>query len=615
LATLIANVAFTALASAGVSVGTATAISTVIGSIGATLLYTAAANALMSASRPDQPTLKSQLSVPTEKPAYRYVYGHDLAIGSPAPIRVRGEWMIGCWILNSRPSAFTNWTLYLDKREVALTGDPFDFTNGGGATGTTFPFIGADGSTEVLRVWFGKGDQTTVPYKIRTDYPWASGDDEELFKTTDVWEGRTIMWAMMLAGGDANRQERWPSTPPLVEVLADWSKVWDPRDVAQDEDDPDTWEYSNNHALVILDAARQNPVKPYLTDNLLMSSFEDAADIADESVALKAGGSEPRYTITGTVVWQAAEIEDQLMPLFIAGAARPIRVGGQLGIVPGAYMTPDYTLTELLGPGFTMVGTQEGDVPNRLRTSYTSPGRLFEDAELEPYAIPGALSDDGGVPLVQDLDLRFAGSPTQAQRVQKIEGAMLRRNRRLTGIAPPAAINLVAGANMTLALHAPFDAWDGVYRIESIQPAADLAGTDGVALRCPFVAVRWNDSIYDWDEDTDEIEITNEGFDGEISSIAKPIDGTATGGAGQIVVTFDLPSLGGFEQIEFWGADVDDVEDAELLKTKNAVAGATRSYTETGLGAAVTRYYFARSKNGGGRFSGFTASVSDTTDP
>jgi hypothetical protein len=613
VAQLIAGVAFTALANAGVAVGTATTISTVIGSIGATLLYTAAANALMSATRPDQPTTKAQLSVPTEKPAYRYVYGHDLAIGSPAPIRVRGEWLIGCWILNSRPSAFTNWTLYLDKREVALTGDPFDFTSGGGATGTTFPFIGADGSTEVLRVWFGKGDQTTVPYKIRTDYPWASGADEELFKTTDVWRGRTVMWALMRAGGDADRQERWPSTPPLVEILADWSKVWDPRDVAQDPDDPDTWAYSNNHSLVILDAVRQNPVKPYLTDNLLMSSVEDAADIADQSVALKAGGSEPRYTITGTVVWQAAEIEDQLMPLFIAGAARPIRVGGQLGIVPGAYITPDYTLTELLGPGFTMVGTQEGDLPNALRTSYTSPGRLFEDAELEPYDIPGALTEDGGVPLVQDLDLRFAGSPTQAQRVQKIEGEMMRRNRRLTGIAPPAAINVVAGANITLALPAPFDAWDGVYRAESIHAAADLAGTDGVALRCPFVAVLWDAAIYDWDEDTDEIEITDESFDGSIAAVQKPTSGSTTGGTGQITVSFTMPTVGAYKQIEFWVSDTNDVTTADLLRVKAAATGETKATNHTGLGSGVTRYYWARSVDSAGRTSGYTTSVSATS--
>jgi hypothetical protein len=173
------------------------ALAGILGNLGASLLLTTASNALLATQGPNQPALKLDLSLPTEKPPYRFVYGRDLAVGTPAPIRVRDDVIIGCWILNSRPSALTNWTLYLDKREVATTGDPFDFTNGGGATGTTYPFIGSTG-TEVLRFWFGRGDQTTVPYEIRTNYPWASGADEELFKTTDVWEGVTVMWVKSL---------------------------------------------------------------------------------------------------------------------------------------------------------------------------------------------------------------------------------------------------------------------------------------------------------------------------------------------------------------------------------------------------------------------------------
>lgn len=584
--------------------------------IGASLLLSAAASALISSTtRQSQPDLKRDLSIPQEKPPYRFVYGRDLAVGTPAPVRVRGEYLAGCWILNSRPSALTNLQLYLDKRPVELEGDPFDFTSGGGATGTTFPFVGEDGTTDVLWVWFGDGSQTTVPHKIRTEYPWATGADEELFKTTDTWKGRTVMWAIMRAGGDSDRQERWPSVPPLVEVLADWSKVWDPRDGAQDADDPDTWEYSANHALCVLDAMRQNPVRPYSLDNLLLSSFEDAADIADETVPLKAGGNEPRYTVTGTIVWQNTEIEDQLMPMFIAGAARPIRVGGRLGICPGAYLDSAYTITDFIGDGIEITGTQAGDTPNQLRTSYTSASRLGEDAELTPYDIPGALTADGGVPLVQDLDLRFAGSPTQAQRVQKIEGAMLRRQRRITAVAPPRAINLVAGANCTLDLPAPWDALNGVYRVESIHPAVDLAGEAGVALRCPVTLVHWAPGIYAWDEDTDERTIVDEGFDGSIGPVNRPNSGSATGGAGQITVQWTMPTTGSYSAIEFWGSDTNDASDAELLATKSASATSVRSYTERGLGSSVTRYYFARSKSTSGRFSGFTASVSDTTDP
>ena len=90
-------------------------LATAIGQVATSLLLTAASNALLAGQRQSQPKTKSELSLPTEKPAYRFVYGRDLAVGSPAPIRVRDDVLIGCWILNSRPSAMTDWTLYLDK--------------------------------------------------------------------------------------------------------------------------------------------------------------------------------------------------------------------------------------------------------------------------------------------------------------------------------------------------------------------------------------------------------------------------------------------------------------------------------------------------------------------
>jgi hypothetical protein len=97
--------------------------------------------------------------------------------------------------------------------------------------------------------------------------------------------------------------------------------------------------------------------------------------------------------------------------------------------------------------------------------------------------------------------------------------------------------------------------------------------------------------------------------------VNKPNTGSATGGAGRITVQWTMPTAGSYSAIEFWGSDTNDASDAELLATKSASATSVRTYTETGLGALVTRYYFARSKDISGRYSGFTSSVSDTTDP
>ena len=63
---------------------------------------------------------------------------------------MKGKKIYGAWLLNSRPSDLATFTLYLDKREVVLTGDAFDL-DGTGATATEDPFSGH------VTVWGSRG--------------------------------------------------------------------------------------------------------------------------------------------------------------------------------------------------------------------------------------------------------------------------------------------------------------------------------------------------------------------------------------------------------------------------------------------------------------------------
>lgn len=510
--------------SAIAATGIGTAAATAIVKFAATALVNLALSAVLGPKQPKQPDLKRDLAGEKSKPHYRTVYGRDLAVGTPAPIRVRGRDLYGCWILNSRPSSLTDFVLYLDKREVEFTGDPFDFSGGGGE-GTNDLFA------DRMRFWIGRGDQTSPPAQILSEAPWAAGEDDELFKATDGWQGRTVIW-MKLVGGGSEFANRWPAgAQVLVEVEGNWTKVWDPRDVAQDADDPATWEYSANHALVILDAARNNPVKPYQLQNLMLEQFIAAANIADQNVPLKAGGNEKRYTIGGTVVWSDAELEDQLGPLFLAGAAQPIRVGGKLGIAPGAWEEPSYTLTDIMEGGFEYVGTTDGDsMKTQLRVSYTSAERLYEDAELEPWNIPGALAADGGLPSVGELDLGFAGSATQAMRVRKIEGLRMRRQRTFSLVAPPTALKLIGGSTLTVELPAPWDRFDGTYEVLSTNPSLDLVGESGVAMRVGLTVLRTYADIYAWDASEEE-DIEAVEFDADRPALTPPTNLIAFNGS------------------------------------------------------------------------------------
>lgn len=507
----IINAAWVGLTSAGFS----GAFADVLIKLGGSILLNAASRAL--AGKPKQQQINRELSLPTTTPAYRFVYGTARAMGTPAGVPIRGEYIYGCWILNSRPSAGP-FSVILDKREAFSTGDPYDFTMDGGAIASVAPFL------DHVKYWIGRGDQTSPPAQFLAEAPWAAGSDEELWLSTDAWQGRTVIWMRLRAGKNGQRLERWPAAPPMVEVDGNWSLVWDMRDEAQDPDDADTWEWSDNHALCTLDALRTNPVRAYRDINLHLPSWEDAADVADETQALKSGGSEPRYRLGGTLVFDTNEIEDQIQPMVAAGAADLIRIGGQLGIAAGAWRAPSVTLSDLLDSEFRYGDLVPGDsLPTEMRVSYTSAARGYETAELAPWPIPGALSADGGVGSVREVTLSFIQSATQAMRVRKILGLKARRQRSIAGIAPPSVFDSVGGSTMTVAFPSPYTPMNGTYEVIEIHPAFDPVGaTVQFALRCPVRLLEHTAAIYAWTPAADEEDVVQAYYDPTRSGVSPP---------------------------------------------------------------------------------------------
>lgn len=508
----------------GISLTTAagglTLAGTLVNLAGSTLLSSAAR--ALSRPRGSQQVLRD-LAMPQALPSKRFVYGQTRAVGTPIALRVVGEYLYACWLFNSRESE-GEFDLILDKRRVTLSGDPYDFAGAGGAATN-------DQFTDHLTVWFGRGDQTQPPATILADAPWAVADPQ-LFRDSDAGRGCTVVWAKIRAGGSGQRQERWPNSPPYAELEGKFSKVWDPRDGAQDADDAATWTWSDNHRLCVLDALRQNPVRPYQLRNLNLTQWQDAADAADQLVSLKSGGTEKRYRARGTLVFSGAELEDLLAPMMAAGAADFVRTGGRLGITTGIWDGVAYTLHDLLDY-MTCSSLKRGeDLPTQIRASYVSAAREYEAAELPAWDIPGAQAADGGVPAVVTYDLEWAGSPTQAQRCRKILGLKARSQRSLSGIAPPSAFTCVSGSVVQVSLPAPFNSRDGTYEVVSIHPALDPVGTSGVALRCPIELTETSAAIYAWDAATDEIDIEDPVYDASRPGVQMPGAISVTSGPG-----------------------------------------------------------------------------------
>lgn len=467
-----------------------------------------------------------ELQRPTSQPPYRFVFGKAWATGSPTGVHVKGNILYGCWILNSQPSEGP-FTLLLDKRPVSVTGDPYDFSSGGGATANASPFSG------LAKVWIGRGDQTTAPAQIVAEAP-------EFYSTTDAWAGLTVVWLRLDCGPKSSRASRWVAAPPEVMVDGYWSRIWDPRDVGQSQVDPATWAWSANQALCALHALLNNPLTPYDLRHLDMDSILWAADVADEAADVRGGGSTPRYEVNGTVVFsEGAELEDQLQPILDAGAAQWVRARGKLGIIPATPQDSALTLSDMLdeeAPTFVRYRSRD-ELFTEVSGTYLAPDRAYENTEAPVFVVSGAAAADGGLARRMQPDLSLITDHRQAQRVQKIMVMRSRQQRSVTGVFPPMAFAAVAGSEVTLDLPAPFTGWNGRYQIESLRPAIGGSTGGGVHLRCGLTLRETSSEVYAWDAETEEQVVDGYTLDASIPNLEPGGAITAITGATVAIVT------------------------------------------------------------------------------
>jgi hypothetical protein len=588
---------------------------------------------------------------------------------------------------------------------------------GGGATASSSPFLG------FASFWLGLGAQGHPPANILLEHGDLAGLDTQRFWASDKWSGRTVLWVRFRKGPSNTVAGRWPSAPPEVELEMDWSRVWDPRNEAQDPDDPDTWAVEDNQALCLLDALRMNPLAAFRGDSIWRETFEHAADVADEDVPVKAGGTEPRYRVGGLLVFNGqSELLAQIAPLSQAGGGSLIKVGGRVGYRAGEYQAPVVTLTDYLRdqPIRFQRTRRQRELPNAIKAIFPDPDSQWESSELIPHPIR---SDwDGGDDRIDVLDLPLVPYARQAMRLQKIEGERLKRGKTLSAKFPPEAIEVVAASTLLVALPGA-DRRNGEYVATQVRPAEWLDGDEGVAMAIPLDAVEEAEEIYAWDPSEEQDRIAQAfapidlsvplpfdlvgGFDfdgfgndrlsvtfsvpggfvpggpeGEPQFVPNPLiesfewelqgnsgemtpaglitnffetgtmrrEGVGPGsyivrirsvgggavspwvyggpyllgvdldaptavsaspGAGQITINATSPD-GDHAALEYWGSDVDDPWSATLLATQTVATLTADSFTETGLDAGATRFYFVRSVASTGAVGPWSDSVTAT---
>lgn len=193
----------------------------------------------------------------------------------------------------------------------------------------------------------------------------------------------------------------------------------DPRDPGSDPDDPSTWPFTDNAALLLLWFKMVFLGKDYATAIAPVEQYWiDAANVCDEVQSLDAGGTEPRYR--GWIMFPAdadpVAVQDQILATFDGWTAED--ENGCIKVYAGKLYTPtvsvgwgqivDYELQEFV---------EDENRVNEILVRHVSEDHDFNEVEPEAWRDEDDITERGKL-VSEPLDLQVP-SHTQARRLAK----------------------------------------------------------------------------------------------------------------------------------------------------------------------------------------------------
>lgn len=255
----------------------------------------------------------------------------------------------------------------------------------------------------------------------------------------------------------ADMQQSYPSGPTELQVLAEFSRVIDPRVGAPI--------YTDNAALVIADWI-ESPDGFGATGALHVPDLIAAADRADVLRQLSNGGSLPMWRLAGSAALSEPPEAPLRRMLDASAADLRLRPDGSWSLNVGPDPDPVVTLTEaqLLevlqqddGPGATQRYTT-------LPATYVDEALDFAETSADPFVLEAEVARLGGEFPGGALDLRMAPYHAQARHAAKIRALRDNPPRRLRARFRPSAIEAIY--ERTVRLDLPGFGLSGVWRVE-----------------------------------------------------------------------------------------------------------------------------------------------------
>ncbi len=309
----------------------------------------------------------------------------------------------------------------------------------------------------------------------------------------DRFQGIAYIYARLTYDADA-----FPNGIPNISAIVQGKKVLDTRTSAT--------AFSSNPVLILRD---------YLTDTkyglgsaateIDTTSFNAAANVCDEDVALAAGGTENRYEAHGVI--DTENQPKQIIEEILSSMAGSLYYsGGKWYVKAGAYSAPSVTLTEDDLMGAITINTK----PSR-RDNFNAVKGVFlpaEDGNFQPTDYAPITSstfetEDNGEQVFTNLDLPFTQSSSMAQRIAKINLFKARQQVTMTMPCKLTAFKHNVGDTIMVTLDR-FGFSSKVFEITNWQFASSVSDDGSATLGVDLTVRELASSVYDWSAEETE---------------------------------------------------------------------------------------------------------------
>ncbi len=231
----------------------------------------------------------------------------------------------------------------------------------------------------------------------------------------------------------------YPTGIPNVTAIVRGRKVWDPR---SDPGNPAVKSYSTNAALCALDYTIAGFGFEAPLAEVHETSWVGAANICDEAVALKAGGTQDRYDCNG-----AFQTDDKPLAimddLLTAMAGTLVYQQGAFRGYAAAATVASGTLDEsdLRGDLRVVPRPSRSESFNAVRGSFVDADDGFLVTDFPPLTNAAYQTEDAGIQVFKEIELPFTNNKARAQRIGNLH---LHRARQGITVQFPAKLSKFA---------------------------------------------------------------------------------------------------------------------------------------------------------------------------